>query len=56
MGRDLVPVHGGLDDLVDRTVPLARRNNHALACNRVVRVSYEIRISAPRSASQSSAR
>ena len=25
MTRDLVPVHGGLDELVDRTVPLSQR-------------------------------
>jgi hypothetical protein len=23
--KDLVPVHGGLDELVDRTVPLTQR-------------------------------
>jgi sulfate adenylyltransferase len=27
MTRDLVPVHGGLDDLVDRTVPLSKRKD-----------------------------
>jgi sulfate adenylyltransferase len=27
MTRDLVPVHGGLDELVDRTVPLSRRKD-----------------------------
>ena len=37
-------------------VPLSRRNSHALACSRVVRVSYETLTSAPSSASRSSAR
>ena len=30
MTRDLVPVHGGLEELVDRTVPLSKRKDLAL--------------------------